>query len=487
MQVFCMFGIGGNTVVERYKFQRNYFIFEVEDTGYGTGKEPTGYIKIEIRKGRGKLSALVQDIRNTTGFSYNLCAFDCSRNDIFRADICKIEVYNNKAEIQLEFNPYDFFNTRRSIDNFSVFAVLVEPKESESLKIICPLAAYKDKKTEWRGKLKTKVVSYPAGGSKDFKEEEKPEEYLDNVNKGNYIEKIKEIYEEKQRENVEELTEKNKEIKEYNKEIEEEQIEEYQGEQQEEQIEKYKEEHAENHTEKRVIDITKEYLQKDKEESKREYKEEDKEDSEKGSSCYEENHEGDNVPIEEKRDSNEEQGKKSISLEHGEGQNPRYWHCPAGISSCIDCSVLKERGQTDANSNKTFDFGMLVEYFDKYFEKSDPFNSRRRDYRWWEVNTLVYLNNILYQFGIKTSDLFNTNVMMAHLKYRHLIVGIYTDRIRHRGYVVFGIPGVYNVDTRPLGGACRWVQLKGSRPREGAFGYWLAYYEPESGEFLNFS
>jgi len=170
------------------------------------------------------------------------------------------------------------------------------------------------------------------------------------------------------------------------------------------------------------------------------------------------------------------------------GQYPGYWQCPAAISSCADCVIFKERerAQAEVVSNKTFDFGALAECFDKYFERSDPFNSRRKDYRWWEVGTLAYLNNILYQFGIKTSDLFNTNVMKAHLKYRHLIVGIYTDRIRNRGYVVFGIPGIYSLDTKPLGGACRWVQLKGNRPREGAFGYWLAYYEPESGEFLNF-
>jgi hypothetical protein len=130
---------------------------------------------------------------------------------------------------------------------------------------------------------------------------------------------------------------------------------------------------------------------------------------------------------------------------------------------------------------------VLIENFDEYFEKSDPFNSKRRDYRWWEVSTPAYLSNILYQFGIKTPELFNPNVMMAHFKYRHLIVGIYADRIRHREYIVFGIPGVHNVDAKPLSGVCRWVQLRGSRPRDGAFGYWLIYYEPNVGEFLNFN
>ncbi|HHW32252.1 MAG TPA: hypothetical protein GXX20_11385 [Clostridiaceae bacterium] len=474
-------------MVERYKFQRNYYIFEVEDAEYGAGKEPIGYIKIEIRKGKGKLSALVQDIKNTIGFIYNLCAFDCSRNDIFKADICNIEVINNKAEVQLEFNPYDFFNSGRSIDNFSVFALLVEPKGSERLKIICPLAAYKDKKEDWRGKLRTKT------------------------NK-NYIENTKERYEEKHQENQEELIQKSERTEEYKEKEKKEQIEEHK----EERIEKNRKEC----TGKQEEDIKKEYIQEYNNENKKEYidenkeegkgedkredvednkevakdiKEKDKEDykveSKKENNSYEGNFKGDNVPVEENKAPSEEQGKKNLGQEYRERQSPRYWHCPAGISSCTDCAFFKERerAQIEAGTNKTFDFGALAEYFDKYFEKSDPFNSRRKDYRWWEVSTLVYLNNILYQFGIKTTDLFNTNVMRAHLKYRHLIVGIYTDRIRHRGYVVFGIPGVYSVDTRPLGSACRWVQLKGNRPREGAFGYWLAYYEPESGEFLNFS
>jgi hypothetical protein len=93
----------------------------------------------------------------------------------------------------------------------------------------------------------------------------------------------------------------------------------------------------------------------------------------------------------------------------------------------------------------------------------------------------------MYQCNIKTPLLFNPAVMMAHFKYRHLIVGIYSDQIRKREFVVCGVPGIHRVDDKPFGDLCRWVQVEGSRPRYGAFGYWLVYIDGKSGKLLNIS
>lgn len=137
-------------------------------------------------------------------------------------------------------------------------------------------------------------------------------------------------------------------------------------------------------------------------------------------------------------------------------------------------------------SNKSGDIDKLKASFDQCFERSEPFRSRRKEYVWWKASSPVYLNNMLYQCNIKTPLMFNPLVMMAHFKYRHLIAGIYTDKSRKQEYFVCGIPGAYNVDERPFGEMCKWVQTDTGRLQYGTFGYWLVFIEPKSGKFVAF-
>ncbi|WP_114296849.1 hypothetical protein [Anaerobacterium chartisolvens] len=132
------------------------------------------------------------------------------------------------------------------------------------------------------------------------------------------------------------------------------------------------------------------------------------------------------------------------------------------------------------------DMGMLRSNFNSSFEPYDPFGSNRKDYKWWKVNNPVQLGNIFHQSSIRAPFFFNPLVMMAHYKYRYLIVGIYEDKTKKRDYMVCGIPGVYGVDDKPFGDLCRWVQIEGNKPRYGAFGYWLIYMEPDTGKILEF-
>ena len=74
--------------------------------------------------------------------------------------------------------------------------------------------------------------------------------------------------------------------------------------------------------------------------------------------------------------------------------------------------------------------------------------------------------------------------MMAHYRYRHLIIGIFHHKDTQKEYVVCGVPGMNMVDRKPFGDAGRWVQVEGNRPRYGAFGYWIIYIDPEDGRIL---
>jgi len=106
---------------------------------------------------------------------------------------------------------------------------------------------------------------------------------------------------------------------------------------------------------------------------------------------------------------------------------------------------IKEKAGSEIN------FEELVAKFDRCFEKCNPFMSGRKDYRWWKIASPVHLNNILYQMKVDVPILFNPLVLMAHFKYRHLIVGTYEDKARNLRYIVCGVPGVYWVDEKPFG------------------------------------
>lgn len=165
-------------------------------------------------------------------------------------------------------------------------------------------------------------------------------------------------------------------------------------------------------------------------------------------------------------------------LEAGRSQSPCKSCFKKEIDSEADCG---RSGNLPGNTGK------FREYLDRYFESCNPFNSRKGNYKWWRVISPVYLNNILYQCNIKTPLLFDTAVIMAHFKYRHLIIGIYSDKARKKEYIVFGVPGVFDIDEKPFDDVCRWVQLEGYRPRYGAFGYWLIYLDVRNGKLLRVS
>jgi len=154
----------------------------------------------------------------------------------------------------------------------------------------------------------------------------------------------------------------------------------------------------------------------------------------------------------------------------------------SGSSPCNACRVSRGAG-TSSQERTTADLEKLQKDLDDNFETSDPFNSRRSDYKWWRVTNPVNLNNILYQNNIRSPLMFNPAVMMAHYKYRHLIIGIFMHR-NGKKYVVCGVPGMHMIDIKPFGEMNTWVQADGNRLRYGSFGYWLVYIDPENGRIM---
>jgi hypothetical protein len=127
----------------------------------------------------------------------------------------------------------------------------------------------------------------------------------------------------------------------------------------------------------------------------------------------------------------------------------------------------------------------LTELFDSSFIKYMPFNTNRKDYTWWKVDSPVVLNNILYQFNIKTPLLFNPTVMKAYFKYKHLIAGLYTDISVNREYLIFGIPGNPNEYEKPFGNISKWIKVDTNKTNLSIYGYWLIYTDIKNGKLLN--
>lgn len=481
------FTVGGSKVDQRSRYQRNFLIFNPEDAGFGVGQEPSGYIKIEVNDGRGKLVASVQNLSENRGLQYTLYMFQCDEGKF--ASVCagKIPLSRNKGELKWEFDPANVGGSKIPVQELNVAAVIGEDEKSDGMLVLCPLVAYKNGKVSWREPFRSTMRMYKQEKPKPKSEEVKPEAVEKKPEAVPVLPEKEEIPD-----NVTSKYEYQLESKHPGQEITD--TEENSKE----------EEETENLP---VVDNLEEEISADNLPGNADNLPENKESQEVEEPAPEENVQENPVeetkevePIPQANDFDEyqkmlknlEMEEKGVEGENSAGcglNNSGFCIPPANAAENMPCSNCQTNGmnlrQSAPAEKQQGNIERLRVNLDKYFEAYDPFRSRRRDYRWWKVGSPVQFNNILYQCDIKTPLLFNPALMMAHFKYRHLIVGIYSDRVRRREYIVCGVPGVYNVDDKPFGNMCRWAQVEGNRPRHGAFGYWLVYIDGKSGKFLS--
>ncbi|PNT91518.1 hypothetical protein CDQ83_17225 [Clostridium thermosuccinogenes] len=703
----------------KMRYYKSFLIFNQEDVGYGSGQTPSGYVRIEARDGKGKLSASVQNLREEQGkLIYKLYILSSDGRSIYPAYAGIIPLKRGRGELHWEFDPKNVAGTGKAADAFNAAVVLAEYPERESRQIICPLAAYKDKRIAWREKLKGIIYAdkeakiqtteiQKGSGCKvlhieekitaereNIKQEGKTSFYMAETRKkaeettpktttdrkgpalshtgvpapeGSIFIKGKEstlrkeevppytgtmehegrlsgkeeksfvvkavqdgygeeapdremLSGEHEKETCEyEMKSEGYESAAYGRDAQAEKFEndasgqerqqceyEIEASGQEGQLEGYGQrtygweiptdedegESSEQNKQRNGYgeeapgqvgqpdgyregtsgwDMQKEeYEEGTSKQDRQSYEYEGEiygQDSQPGE--YGEgasraeislNENGGESPEGEERQSNgygkevpgqgrqtngykqeflrpeaeydremktpaspeqrgvketpghseespyhasspEEYGRlvdRSLNEElYGKG-NFGFSGCSAAgntacpfqapgrnFNQCIGCIGGMPQKPAAVNGKPSeSNFESFKNALDMYFEISDPFGSKRKDYKWWKVNSPVYLNNILYQYNIRTPLLFNPLVITANFKYRHLIVGIYTDKTRFREYIVCGVPGIYGIDEKPFGDMCRWVQLEGSKPKYGAFGYWLVYIDPKTGKFL---
>lgn len=380
---------------------RNFLIFEKEDPGYGNGAEPTGYIKLEGREGKGKLLASLQNLKEDAGrLTYKLFIIHCNDKMAFTVYVGKIPLNKGRGELKWDYDADNVAGTGIPIFDFNVAVVVVEFNDRENRSLICPLAAYKGEKVGWRGRALQDSYSDSS---------KVPDNYERSIQNQEDYQNLDSYYE------VENMNTENSHEPESN----------FKG------------------------DI-----------------------SDAGFGNVENVSETKNI---EKHDTSRINENPSNNQQTQAG----------GISPCEDCYANKFNNPVNPENDLYQDMDKLRRNFDRHFVIFDPFNSKRRDYKWWKVDNPVNLNNMLFQSNIRSPLLFNPVVMMAHFKFRHLAIGIYSDRSKEREYLVCGVPGVFGIDSRPFGDMCKWIQMEGDTHRYGAFGYWIVFIDPKSGKFLS--
>lgn len=481
-------------MVNSLKFNNVILMLKEEDRGFGNNKPPAGYVRLEIRDGKGKISAMVQDLKDSDEQNnYHLYLIKYHEEEICPALIGTILVKNGRGEIIREFDPLNVGDTKLHINNFNIGIVILERKGTDKTDIKCPLVSYKDKKVRWKeifekyfrdleedlklgGKIKhegkvrekakenfLKEDSYEVDESSEKVEEiEKAEEAkeIEGVNKG------EEVSVETENAKIRNESDDIKTIQDTYGDI----YSKYTG------VAESKYSFTENIPEKNPDTICENCIYK--------YKNILNEDRE------EESVEDENIETINQETVSQEVTNITKQTTANQGITSQEVNSQEAINKEIvsEEATIHEMVNQQTKVAKTYpDINLLENCLDKVFKRCDPFNTRRRDYKWWKIHSPVYLSDVLQYCNIYVPKIFNPSIIMAYYKYRYLIAGIYTSRRRGKEYIVYGIPGTYNIDESPLGDLCKWIQVERTAPKYGAFGYWIAYIDPNTGELIKVS
>lgn len=450
-------------------FSRKYLIFANEDAGYEAGRKPSGHVKLEVRGGKGKLHSVIHNMKPGNGtFDYALYFLSVGGRLAGQHKAGAFKMESGKAELECFFDPLNVGRSGCAIERFNVFAVIVEHADKQypgnqhvrklTGGIICPLAAYANKRVDWRSIFKALPYEKGASERKPFPAEAALKHILPEQDAADWQGKL-----------PAQDTRTGRREK----------PQEHQGERREQDTRKEQQDTRKNQADTRLE--RQDTCQERNDKARRYEKKPEQQDA----------HPGEHSP-------GQTQTKPPAGIQPGD--KPAYGP-NKGDPGCVyldgsPCSALSDGKEGDSCSSCIFRSGekpvetqshgdiiRLKNDLDKCFETSDPFHSKRSDYIWWKVTDPVNLNNILYMNGIRTPLMFSPAVMMSYYRYKHLIIGIFTHRTG-QSFIVCGVPGMHMVDGKPFGEMSKWVQADGNKPRYGTFGYWLVYINPDDGKIL---
>ncbi|HEY9062890.1 MAG TPA: hypothetical protein VIO64_20700 [Pseudobacteroides sp.] len=460
---------------KEYKFGRMFLILKRDDEGFGLAKDPTGYVKIEVTDGKGKLFAHIENLNDKqekTVFKLYLIA--CNKEQFNPVCVGILPLKEGKGELSWKFDASNVGSTGRSMDKFNVVAVAATEVQRRN-SMAFPLVAFKGAEVSWKDKLKETLY---------------PKVFVDYQNSGD-IENIK----------AENLKSQNLEPENIGTEnIESENVETENNETENSEVENTGIENieAENTGTDNIEseNIWAENIETENNEAENIETENIVTENIEAESIEQDNIEAENMVVESPKvqEVEEENIHIKVGEDTQEGINAKFaaqenstWKnsepC-SNVNNCMNCENNRFNKFNFDTRSTGIDTHKLKELFNKNFEVANPFKNGCRIYKWWNVNNPVVLNNIFYQSNLRNPFLFNPKVLFAYYKHRSLIVGICNDISSDKEYIVLGVPGNYSSEQRPLGMFCRWAQEEGVEPKNGAFGFWLVYIDPNSGKII---
>ena len=128
------------------EYKRYFIILQEDDKGYemSPGKIPTGYVKIEVKNGKVKLNAFIQNVKIEDRIEYRLIMVASGKKQA--VDVGKIIIDSSgRGELSYEFESDNVLKSGLNIGDFTVAAVAAG--------VSIPLSGYTGReKLEWKGK-----------------------------------------------------------------------------------------------------------------------------------------------------------------------------------------------------------------------------------------------------------------------------------------------------------------------------------------------
>ncbi len=138
-------------------YNRFFIIFQEEDRGYGMGPDrpPTGYVKIEVKNDKSKVTAYVQNLKSIETAE---CLYKCylishqeDKDNVAYLGIINIDDFG-RGEASWETGAENAFDCKIPIEKFNGAAIIADKEGANA--VISPLAGYMSKeKFEWRSKI----------------------------------------------------------------------------------------------------------------------------------------------------------------------------------------------------------------------------------------------------------------------------------------------------------------------------------------------
>ena len=434
-------------------YERQFHIFKAMDNNW---ENPGGFIKVEINGENTRFQLSLNNLSDKKDSAYNLYGIHKDNDLLTYTDICRIQPVNGRIDIKTNFPAEEIGSNKLNVHDINIFAVICRSTDNEASEAIeCPLVAYTKGEQVWKEQLE-RLLEKPPATKPDISPEHKAEDTAicqpnqEELETDITLTEHDEVIDETEEINIQPWAVIEEEECKNHPETPEAQSESTEQEQEREDFEIFKDEEKNNLSaqDAPISELSSKF-------------------QDSLSSVYQSSYE----------DETEE------SEESEEIQNvwQRIQDDFNDISS-IKIDETEDGEQQGEDRERSLDLQLLKQELDNSFEEYNPFRTRNRSFRWWKINSPGFLNNILFRNNIKTYLLFNPKVMLAHYKYRYIILGIKNNRQPGREKLICGIPGVYNIDDNPFDSVGSWVQMEGFRPKYGAFGYWIVTLDPRTGK-----